>query len=122
MSTASSVTANSRTSSKRGTGKQRSMHSVGDALKWGKGKLPDGHQPPVCLVRVSTPIASQGTPIHQMNMVYYRIQDRLKESLCHCSIRVKVLNAVYMYSEYPKTMAQGQAECCHQGLTLGQSE
>lgn len=98
------------------------MHSVGDALKWGKGKLPDGHQPPVCLVRVSTPIAGQGTPIHQRNMVYYKIQDRLKESLCHCSVCVKVLNAVYVYSEYPKTMAQGQAECCHQGLTLGQSE
>lgn len=56
------------------------MHSVGDTLKWGKGKLPDGHQPPVCLVRVSTPIASQGTPIHQMNMVYYKVQDNQKRA------------------------------------------
>lgn len=60
------------------------------------------HQAAVCLVRVSTPITSQGTPIHQMNMVYYKVQDRPKDSLCHCSVCVKVPNAIYVYSEYPK--------------------
>lgn len=40
---------------------------VGDTLKWVKGKLPGGHQTAVCLVRVSTPIAGQGTPTYTSN-------------------------------------------------------
>lgn len=37
MSNTPSVTENTTSSSERGTGMQRYVHSIGDTLKWGKG-------------------------------------------------------------------------------------